>query len=314
MAISRYITYIPTFVKVVEKQSFSGAARELGMTKSAVSKHVQALEDGLNARLLNRTTRKLSLTEEGEIFYENCLQVVEELENAERLVHNLNENPSGVLKINAPESLGEYNLAAMLAKFAAKYPEMRLEVEFDNKFIDIIESGVDVVIRVAMLTDSSLIAKKLAPCHFVTAASPDYLKKYGEPKHPDELINHRVIEYSNLPRANEWQYVDLRTGKDGVAPTNVGLRAANANMMRHAAAEGVGIMRASTFILCDFIKEGKLIPILPDFPPPQERNVYALFPHNRYMSTKVRLLIDYIAQEFADVSLDFKCQQQKNTA
>ena len=294
---SSYLVYIPTFVKVVEEQSFSAAARELGMTKSAVSKHIQALEDGLNARLLNRTTRTLSLTEEGKTFYERCTQIVEELAEAERAVQNLNENPSGVMRINAPESFGELHLAPVLTAFAAAYPDIHLEIDFTNRFINITEEGVDVAIRVASLTDSSLIARKLAPCQMALVASPDYLKQRGTPKHPDELINHCFIEYAYLERLREWRYM-APDGQPGVAPICVRLRSNNTQMLVQSALDGLGLLSAPTFITGPHIKAGKLKVVMPEYQIYPERSIYALFPHNRFMATKVRLFVDFMVKHF----------------
>ena len=296
--VSRYLAYIPTFAKVVEHQSFSGAARDLGMTKSAVSKHISALEEALKVRLLNRTTRKLSLTEEGALFLEKCTHIIEELDVAEQQLQNLNENPSGVLKINAPASFGLFHLSPVIAEFGVAYPDVKLEVDFSDQFIDIVESGVDVCIRVASLTDSSLIAKKLAPCQMVVSASPDYIKEHGAPKHPDDLINHRVIEYSNADRLHEWRYIDPETGKEKVAHTNVKMRANNGQMLRQAALAGMGVLVAPSFIVGNDIKKEKLVTVLDGYVTSPERNIYALFAHNRFMAAKVRLFIDFIAERF----------------
>jgi len=296
---AHYLAYIPTFAKVVEHQSFSAAARDLSMTKSAVSKHIAALEEALHVRLLNRTTRKLSLTEEGQLFLDKCTHIIEELENAERQLQNLNERPSGVLKLNAPESFGQFHLAPVLAEFAAYYPDVRLEIDFNDRFVDIVESGVDVCIRIASLTDSSLIARKLAPCQIVLAASPDYLNQYGTPQHPDELINHRFIEYSNSDKLREWRYRDPAEGRERVAPTCVAMRANNAEMLRQSALAGIGILTAPSFLIGADIGAGRLVRVLEPYEPSPERNIYALFPHNRFLSAKVRLFIDFIAGRFA---------------
>ena len=291
-----YLAYIPTFTKVAERLSFSVAARDLGMTKSAVSKHISALEETLNVRLLNRTTRKLSITEEGRLFLDKCTHIMEELKSAEQQLQNLHTKPSGLLRINAPASFGQTHLAPMIAEFAAHYPDIRLEVDFSDQFIDIIESGVDVCIRIASLSDSSLIARKLKPCPMVLAASPAYLKEYGEPKHPDALINHRFVEYSHVERLREWRYRDPITGQEKVVPTTVAMRANHAEMLRQAALSGVGLVFAPMFILRPDVESGRLKALLTDYASIPERNIYALFPHNRFMTAKVRLFIDFIAE------------------
>lgn len=294
---AQLLVNLPSFVKVVELQSFSKAAASLGMTKSAVSKQVQSLEDALKVRLLNRTTRTVRLTDEGELFYQQARTIVEAAMEAERSVKNLNEQPSGTLRLNAPEALGLYHLAPALTEFATLYPDIVLEVNFTDKFINILEEGVDVTIRVASLTDSSLIARKLAHCQIVWAASPDYLKKHGTPKHPDELINHRFIEYSFTERPREVRYRGP-DGKSGMAPISVALRSNNGHLLRQAALAGIGIVVAPSFIVGEDIKSGALTRVFPDFQPDPERNIYALFPHNRHMSAKVRLFVDFISARF----------------
>jgi DNA-binding transcriptional LysR family regulator len=291
------LVYLPSFVKVVELASFSKAAQALGMTKSAVSKQVQALEDSLKVRLLNRTTRTVRLTDEGELLYQQARQIVDAANEAQRQVKNLNEQPSGSLKINAPQSFGILHLAPALAEFAKLYPEIQLEVDFTDKFINILEEGVDVTLRIASLTDSSLIARKIARCQVVFVAAPEYLKRFGTPKHPDELINHRFLEYSYIDRPKEvrWRNKD---GTLGVITINSALRANNAFMLMEALRSGVAMGVFPTFIISDAIKAGEVVQVLHDFTVEPERNIYALFPHNRHMSAKVRLFIDFISERF----------------
>lgn len=289
---------LPTFVKVVETQSFSKAAKVLGLTKSAVSKHIHALEDGLKVRLLNRTTRSLALTEEGELFYRTAAHLVEELASTESQIASVHDRPSGVLKVNAPESFGSMHLAPVVTAFAKQYPDMQVEVVLTDRFVHIIEEGVDVAIRVASLTDSSLIARKIARCQMVMVASSDYLAACGTPVHPDELINHRFIEYSNSERPNELRYVDA-AGKAGIAPIVPAFRSNSARLLKRAACEGLGIVYIPSFIVGEDVREGKLVRIMPGIQPDGERNIYALYPHNRYMSAKVRLFIDAVAKAFS---------------
>lgn len=289
---------LPTFVKVVETQSFSKAAKVLGLTKSAVSKHIHALEDGLKVRLLNRTTRSLALTEEGELFYRTAAHLVEELASTESQIASVHDRPSGVLKVNAPESFGSIHLAPVVTAFARQYPDMQVEVVLTDRFVHIIEEGVDVAIRVASLTDSSLIARKIARCQMVMVASADYLAAHGTPVHPDELINHRFIEYSNSDRPNELRYTDA-SGKSGIAPIAPVFRSNSAPLLKRAACEGLGIVYIPSFIVGDDVRAGTLVRIMPGIQPDGERNIYALYPHNRYMSAKVRLFIDAVARAFS---------------
>lgn len=293
------LVYLPSFVKVVELASFSKAAQALGMTKSAVSKQVQALEDMLKVRLLNRTTRTVRLTDEGEHLYQQARQIVDAAMEAQRQVRNLNEQPSGTLKINAPQSFGILHLAPALADFAALYPDIILEVDFTDKFINILEEGVDVTIRVASLTDSSLIARKIAGTQLVFVATPEYLKEHGTPTHPDALINHRFLEYTYIDRPKEIRYRG-RDGKTGTITINSAMRANNAFMLMEALRRGCAIGVFPTFIIGDALKRGEVVQVLHDYTLDPERSIYALFPHNRHMSAKVRLFIDFISERFSN--------------
>ena len=295
---AQLLVNLPSFVKVVEMQSFSKAAAALGMTKSAVSKQVQALEDSLKVRLLNRTTRTVRLTDEGELFYQQARQIVDAATEAERSVKNLNEKPSGTLHINAPESLGLSHITPLLVEFSKRYPDIVIEVQYTNKFINILEDGADVTIRVAALTDSSLIARKLARCQFAFAAAQSYIDRHGMPTHPEQLINHRFIEYSYIERPGEIRYKNL-AGKSGVAMVATAFRANASHIQAEAARAGVGVTVLPTFVIGEDIKRGRLVQVLKEFTLDPDRNIYALFPHNRHMSAKVRLFVDFISEHFA---------------
>lgn len=292
---------LPSFVCVVEQQSFSKAAAVLGMTKSAVSKQVQALEDGLKVRLINRTTRSLALTEEGEAFYRTAADMVEELQNVERQIASTTERPGGVLRVNAPESFGMFYLAPVITAFARRYPELTLEVDFTNQFINLIEERVDVAIRVASLTDSTFIARKLARCQMVIAASPEYLAQHGTPRRPDCLINHRMISYSYGERPTEFRY-QIGSDKPKVSPIVPVFRGNNSEMLRQMALGGLGILCVPSFIVGPDIRAGRLVRLMPEVEPQPTRNIYALYPQNRYLSAKVRLFIDFVAEAFAKPS------------
>ena len=294
---SSLLSTLPTFVKVVQTQSFSKAAKAMGITKSAVSKHIQALEDGLKVRLLNRTTRSLALTEEGELFYRTAAHLVEELASAESQIASVHDRPSGVLKVNAPESFGSLHLAPVITAFARQYPDVQVEVTLTDRFVHIIEEGVDVAIRVASLTDSSLIARKLARCQMVMVASPAYLAAHGVPTHPDQLASHRFVEYSYSDRSSELRYVDAQ-GKPAMASITPVFRSNAAPLLRRAACDGLGILYVPSFIVGDDVRSGALVRVMPELMPVGDRNVYALYPHNRYMSAKVRLFIDAVAAAF----------------
>lgn len=295
---SAILPYIPTFVKVVELEGFSKAATELGLTKSAVSKQVQALEDALKVKLLNRTTRTIKLTEAGEAFYTNARLMCETLDHATRSVQDMRAKPSGTLTINAPESFGLFHLSPALVEFAQLYPDVDLDVTFTDRYINVMEENVDVAIRVGALTDSSLMAKKLAPCQFITAATQEYIDANGAPTHPDELITHRFIGYSYAEKPREWRYIGP-DGETGVAAINVHFKGNNGQMLRQAALAGLGIISVPSFIIGNDVKKGKLVPVLAGYQPAPARSIYAIFPPNRYQSAKLRAFLDFIGERFA---------------
>lgn len=295
---SAILPYIPTFVKVVELEGFSKAAAELGITKSAVSKQVQALEDALKVKLMNRTTRTVKLTDEGEAFYMNARLMVETLDHATRSVQDMRAKPSGTLTVNAPESFGLFHLAPALVDFAKLCPDVNLDVTFTDRYINVMEENVDVAIRVGSLTDSSLMAKKLAPCQFINAASPEYIDAHGAPTHPDDLIAHRSIGYSYAEKPREWRYAGP-DGTTGVAAINVHFKANNGQMLRQAALAGLGIVSVPSFIIGNDVKKGKLVPVLEQYHTAPARSIYAIFPPNRYQSAKLRTFLDFIGERFA---------------
>ena len=194
------------FARVVEERSFSGAARKLGMSKSAVSKHVTKLEDNLGIRLLNRTTRRLSLTDAGSTFYQHCARVVEEIETAEHALTDLRGTPRGTLRISAPLTFGQMYLPQLVTEFMEKYPGLHVDIHLADHMVDLVAEGIDMAIRITRLKDSSLIARKLADFTGHVVASPGYLEQYGEPKTPQELAEHRTISYTNVPSPNIWDF------------------------------------------------------------------------------------------------------------
>jgi DNA-binding transcriptional LysR family regulator len=195
------------FARVVEKQSFSGAARELCLSQAAVSKHVRALEDWLGARLLDRTTRRLNVTESGALVYEGCERILDEIDEVQQSTSALQTAPRGVLHLAAPVSFGTTQLGPALADYLARYPEVVVDATLDDRFVDLVQEGFDLALRVGALKDSSLIARRLAPVRFALCAAPGYVKQYGEPRQPDDLVNHRCLFYSLRTIPGEWCFV-----------------------------------------------------------------------------------------------------------
>lgn len=285
------------FAQVVDSRSFSAAAVRLGLSKSAVSKQIAKLEDRLGARLLNRTTRTLSPTDAGQDFYERCLRVVREVEEAERAITHLSAEPRGLLRLSAPASFGREYLAPLVPEMLARWPELRIEALFEDRFVDVVAEGFDLVIRITRLQDSSLVARRIASCRRVVCAAPSYLERHGVPRTPAELLQHDCILYSYATDQNEWEFV----GPDGRLETvrvDGRLRANNAEVTLAALLAGAGLALSPDFIVGPDIAAGRLVPLLTDYENPFGA-IYAVWPHNRNLAPKVRAVVDFLVERFA---------------
>ena len=285
------------FAQVVDSRSFSAAAARLGLSKSAVSKQIAKLEDRLGARLLNRTTRTLSPTDAGQDFYERCLRVAREVEEAERAITHLSAEPRGLLRLNAPASFGREYLAPLVPEMLARWPELRIEALFEDRFVDVVAEGFDLVIRITRLQDSSLVARRIASCRRLVCAAPSYLARRGVPRTPVELLQHDCILYSYATDQNEWEFV----GPDGRLETvrvDGRLRANNAEVTLAALRAGAGLALSPDFIVGPDIAAGRLVPLLTDYENPFGA-IYAVWPHNRNLAPKVRAVVDFLVERFA---------------
>ena len=287
------LSRIGIFVEVARQQSFAAAARELGLTTSAVSKQVLNLETELRIKLLNRTTRLVSLTEEGALYYARASRALEELQEARDEIDELKSSPRGSLRISLPTTLGTQYLKTPIAEFSLQYPDVTLDVQFEDRLIDIAEEGFDVVLRIAALDDSSMIAKKLATCPFYLCCSPGYLRTHPPLRTAADLANHNVLAYTRNKGAHEWRYRGP-SGKKGVVQLKSTFKCDFAEMMIEAAAQGIGIMIAPAFFVQSALKEKRLVRVLADHQTVPERQLYAVFPPNRFISTRLRLFIDHM--------------------
>ncbi len=288
------VSRIGIFIAVVKNQSFAGAARALGLTSSAISKQVQNLENELQVKLLNRTTRKVSTTEEGAIFYERSARALEDLQEAREQVHHLKSHPKGSLKVSVPQSLGINYLSKEIAAFAKKYPDIHLDISLDDRIVDIVNEGFDLVIRISDLQDSSLIARRLAPCPLVMCASAEYINARGDLKKPEDLINHNVLAYTRNTGLHEWRY-KAPNGKNGQVNLNGTFKSDTGQMLCEAVVQGIGIAILPIFYVADHIKTGALIRLLPEYTTSPDREISAVFMPNRYLSTRLRLFVDRMA-------------------
>lgn len=288
------ISRIGLFVSVVKHQGFASAARQLGMTGPALSKQVKALEEQLGVRLLNRTTRNITLTEEGAIYFARAEQALDDLAEAEQEIHELKACPIGRLKINIPASFGRQYLAEPISKFALKHKDIIMDVDTDDRLVDVIAEGYDAVIRIGTLADSSLIAKKLASCPIIPCASPEYIKKHGQPRHPKELANHRAILYTKHGDDSSWQFIG--PGKEtGTVNRGQNFAANSGEILLSACNAGLGIAILPMFIASPALASGQLIQLLPEYQSYPERSIYIVYPDKKFISTKLRLFIDHIS-------------------
>jgi len=284
---------IPVFVAVVEANSFTKAARKLGLTKSAVSRRVSDLEDELGVRLLQRTTRRLSLTEAGARYFEHARHALLEAQAAEDAATELQRVPRGRLRINAPMSFGRLHVAPMIPSFLDRYPEIHIDMTMEDRVVDLVEGGYDLAIRVGSLPDSSLVARKLAPSHNVVCATPAYVRKHGSPKNPDALVDHDCLLYAYFSEANEWTFI--RDGRQQTVRVSGSYRVNNSEALREAVIQGVGVARIPTFIVGPDIAENRLVPLLCDYTMPAQ-DIYAVWPERRHLPTKVRVFIDFLSE------------------
>lgn len=295
-----HLSRISVFIEVVKQGSFVGAARQLGITSSAVSKQIQNLEYELQAKLLNRTTRSVNVTEEGAIFFDRASRAMEDLQEAEEYIHEHKSCPRGTLKVSIPFSVGVKYLGAPIAEFAKKYPEVNLDLSFDDRYVDIAQEGFDLVLRIGALQDSSYIARKLATCPIYVCASPQYLAENGVPEHPDDLQNHNVLAYTRNQGMHEWRYKDAE-GREGAVKLNGNFKCDTGEMMREAVIGGVGIAILPIFYIAEPMDSGLVHRVLPEYMSWPERDLHAIFMPNRYLSTRLRLLVDHLTVAARDL-------------
>jgi DNA-binding transcriptional LysR family regulator len=284
------------FTKVVSAGSFSAAAREMQVSQALVTKQIQELESWLGARLLNRTTRRLSLTEVGAAFYERAARILEAIEEAKGAAGALQTVPRGRLRINAPVSFGLIHLAPVVTDFLKRFPDVSVELLVNDRVVDLLEGEFDVGVRIGRLRDSSLIARKIAPVRLAVCAAPDYLARRGVPRTPDDLATHDCLEYTYFESRGEWRLLNPE-GDEIVVPVSGRYLANNADVLRTTAIAGGGIILAPTFIIGDDLRAGRLVRLLPDYPPP-EQGLHALYPPGRHLSAKVRCFVDFLVARF----------------
>lgn len=283
------------FAAVVDAGSFVGASDALDMSKPAVSRYVADLETRLGVRLLHRTTRKLSLTEEGEVFHARCLELLGGVDEAEAEITSRSGEATGLLKVSAPVSFGLLHLAPLWAPFMARHPKVILDVTLSDRMVDLVEESFDVAVRIARLPSSSLISRKLSSTRLVLCASPGYLKAHGAPAQPSDLAGHAIAAYSLLAMGDVWEF----EGPDGRVSVKVKprMRSNSGDTCRAVALGHQGLVIQPSFLVSDDLRSGALVEVMPAFRP-LEMGIYAVYPTRKHVLPKVRLLIDHLAEAF----------------
>jgi DNA-binding transcriptional LysR family regulator len=287
------------FVRVVESGGITAAAQRLGLAKSAISRRLQELENHLGVQLLQRTTRSVRMTEDGRNFYQRCLRILEELEEAENSLSSEQQRVHGLLRVAAPLSFCQRHLMPLLDEFLHRYPEVRLELNAEDREINVIEERMDVTIRIGKLDDSSLVARRLAPVRLVVCASPAYLERFGTPERPEELVVHQGLAYSNIADQQQWTLVD-RGGLSHTVIPQTRLRVNNGDLILEALLAGLGIAVMPTFICHRELSAGTLRQILNDYTSASSAAAYALYPSRRHLPLRVRVFIDFLAERLGD--------------
>jgi len=292
------LVQMSAFAAVVEAEGFTAAAGRKGLSKAALSRHVSELEDRLGVRLLNRTTRRLSLTEAGRSFYEGCQRMLAEAENAEALVTALASRPTGTLRLAAPMSFGVSHLSPMLAAFLEQCPDLGLDLVLGDRAVNLVEEGFDAAFRIGKLADSSLIALKLFAVQRLVLASPAYLKRAGVPLQPQDLMQHRCLHYSYFRDGQSWRFTD---GKREAAVTPGGpIAVNNGDALLAMAKAGHGIVCLPSFFAIGALQEGSLLRLLPGWEDGDPIAAYLVYPARRNAPPKVRALADFLRKGFRD--------------
>lgn len=288
---------LQAFVAVVEAGSFTAAADRLGMAKSAVSRRISSLEERLGVQLLQRTTRRLNLTDTGRSFYERSARILADLDEAEAAVHQEHGELRGRLRLALPLSFGIRHMCEPVAEFARRHPKVTFDMDLNDRRVDLVQEGADIALRIGRLSDSSLIARRLFDSHTVVCASPAYVEKYGPPQTPEALRDHRCLVYGNLSDPARWVGRD-RHGAEHTVDVNAVLSATSGDFLSQLAARGLGIAMQPTFIAGELIKSGDLLPLLADYEWPMAP-AYAVYPPTRHLSFRVRTFIDFLVEYFA---------------
>ena len=288
---------IQVFAQVVETGSFAKAADRLGLSTSAASRYVAELESHLQTRLLNRTTRRVSLTESGRAFYERAVQLLADLAEAEEEASSAAVVPRGTIRLTTSVNFGVRHVAPAIADFLAEHREVRFDVSLSDRVVDLVEEGFDLAIRVGPPGPENLVARKLGETRLVPCASPDYLAKHGAPKAPEDLARHDCFTYEYVSPRHVWRFRD-RSGAERAVRVSGSLHSNNGDLLSEVAARGAGIVFEPAFIVGPDVRAGRLVPLLQDFEP-LPLPIYAVYPSRKHLSAKVRRFVEFLIERFA---------------
>jgi DNA-binding transcriptional LysR family regulator len=284
------------FAAVVGQGSFTRASAKLATSPANVTRYINELEEMLGARLLNRNSRRLSLTETGKSLYDRVLSILEEVAEAEAVASSAAIQPRGRLRINAPSSFGVLHLAPLWPRFMARYPDIELDISLVDRLVDLVDEGFDLAVRISRGGSPTLISRKLASIHHFICASPDYIARHGAPQTPEDIRNHVCIAYAYSDSTDEWRLFD-KAGKPHVTPVSNILHTNNGETACAAALAGLGMILQPTFLVGEHLRQGRLIRLLPDYHV-REIDLLAVYPSRRYVSAKVRVMVDFLVEAF----------------
>jgi DNA-binding transcriptional LysR family regulator len=285
------------FKRAVDAGSFAAAARHFGISPEMAGNHVRGLEKHLGVRLLNRSTRRLNLTEAGGVYYERCTRILADIQDAEAEVGVLQASPRGLLRIAVPVTFGVLHVAPAVSDYITCYPEIRIDIVVSDRFVNLIEEGFEVAIRVGELQDSGLIARRLASARLIVCAAPSYLQRAGRPETPADLSRHACLIYTETATPEIWKF-QSQDGRTETVHVSGPLTSTNPAFVHRMALAGHGVVRGPTFSLGADVAEGRLVPLLTGWRS-HELSIHALYPHRSLLSAKIRSFVDFLAERFA---------------
>jgi DNA-binding transcriptional LysR family regulator len=286
------MTSMAAFVKITEVGGFAAAARKLGVSPSTVTTQIQDLEDRLGVRLLNRSTRKVSLTELGKAYYERCMHILADMDEADRAINAMHAKPSGVLHLNVSISI-PFFVAPVIAEFTSLYPDVKVNMMMSDRMVDLVEEGIDLAITTLPVPNSNLIMRRVGSVRLVVCGSPDYFARRGVPRYPDDLVHHNCLKYAFSSWGSEWRF----ESPDGERAIHISgnMEANSVNALKQAAVLGQGLILAPDYLVADEVKLGRLIAVLTEFHNP-ELPINAVYPHRQHLSTNVRSFLDLVSK------------------